>query len=156
MTRTLHRSRLAAVAFALVAAVSRWFRRHPFAAVVLGVVAAVVLLIVVYWRTLVLWGSALVLGRMLWILLVGRPPRRSRGTMLALAESTLALGLAAFGLSRTRGRTGPAWHPCENCGAPIDLPSRAAYCSQGCRADAARRRREREFLDDPELTEIPY
>lgn len=67
-----------------------------------------------------------------------RPPRR-RGsrTMIALAlESTLALVLSAFGLRRRGGRIGPSWHPCENCGAPIEKPSRAAYCSQACRRDA--------------------
>lgn len=61
----------------------------------------------------------------------------SRKGLIAVAfESTLALLLSAFGLARQGRRIGPSWHPCENCGAPIEKPSRAAYCSQACRRDA--------------------
>ena len=90
---------------------------------------------------LALGAAALWFVTMPWRLLARMylPARRRRpgkGVAIALVESTFALALSAFGLTRTRGRIGPAWHPCENCGAPIDLPSRAAYCSQACRRDA--------------------
>jgi hypothetical protein len=69
------------------------------------------------------------------------------------------------------------WHPCAQCGAAIEEPSRAAYCSHVCRtyarlerealdtdpriADRAERRlrnlRYRELVDaDPRLHEVPF
>jgi hypothetical protein len=69
------------------------------------------------------------------------------------------------------------WHPCTECGRPIEEPSRAAYCGHACRSiarlerealdtepriaeRAARRlrnRRLRELADnDPDLTEVPF
>lgn len=77
---------------------------------------------------------------------LGNLPRRGRrshvgAASVALVEGAVAIGLAAFGLRRQGRRVTPAWHPCENCGAPIDLPSRAAYCSQACRRDANIRQR---------------
>jgi hypothetical protein len=68
------------------------------------------------------------------------------------------------------------WHPCAQCGRPIEQPSRAAYCSHGCRqyarlrreaeadgrvADRARRRLRaielRRLADErPEWAEVPF
>ena len=68
------------------------------------------------------------------------------------------------------------WHPCAQCGRPIEQPSRAAYCSHTCRgyarlqrdaeadgrvADRARRRLRaielRRLADEqPEWTDVPF
>jgi hypothetical protein len=69
------------------------------------------------------------------------------------------------------------WHPCAQCGRPIEAPSRAAYCSPACRryarlerdaaaadprvAEAAERRlralRLRRLADErPEWKEVPF
>jgi hypothetical protein len=68
------------------------------------------------------------------------------------------------------------WHPCAQCGRPIERPSRAAYCSHSCRqyallerdaqadgrvADRARRRVRaielRRLTDErPEWVEVPF
>jgi hypothetical protein len=69
------------------------------------------------------------------------------------------------------------WHPCVQCGQPIQEPSRAAFCSHACRtyarlerdaldndpriaARATRRLRHQRFRDladnDPRLTEVPF
>jgi hypothetical protein len=66
------------------------------------------------------------------------------------------------------------WHPCAQCGAPIEGPSRAWYCSPGCRRYARLERDARAFDPwmaerarvrlraltragtDPELAEIPF
>ncbi len=97
-------------------------------------------------------GAALYLVTMPWRMLgrMYQPKRRSgsKGLTVALVESTLALALSAFGLRRQGHRLTPAWHPCENCGAPIDLPSRAAYCSQACRRDANIRHRAALIADE--------
>jgi hypothetical protein len=65
----------------------------------------------------------------------------------------------------------PGWHPCEQCGFPIEPPSRACFCSKACRRygrlrlraasgderAAARHERLRRLADlDPALTEIPF
>jgi hypothetical protein len=43
------------------------------------------------------------------------------------------------------------WHPCAQCGKPIEVPSRASYCSPACRTYA---RLEREALNhDPRIAE---
>lgn len=70
------------------------------------------------------------------------PKRRGRAVTGALVESTLALALSAFGLYRSRaGRIGPSWHPCEECGAPIDRPSTAKFCCEACRRSSRIRQR---------------
>lgn len=76
-----------------------------------------------------------------------RRPKTSKGVIAALVESTLALALSAFGLRRTRGRIGPSWHPCEECGQPIDAPSKAAFCSESCRRHQSLRRRAQILSD---------
>jgi len=65
----------------------------------------------------------------------------------------------------------PGWRPCEQCGFPIEPPSRARFCSPACRRygrlprlaaggderAAARHDRLRRLADlDPALTEIPF
>jgi len=83
---------------------------------------------------------------------VGGRRQRGRGTGLRVAELALALLAAWLGLRR-HGRTfGPAWHPCEQCGAPIDKPSRARYCSEACR----RYTRLRHHAEAPEWDEVPF
>jgi hypothetical protein len=68
------------------------------------------------------------------------------------------LGLAVFGLigaylglRRQERNWGPSWHPCEQCGQPIERPSRAHYCSQACRR-YARIRREAAAIAE----EVPF
>lgn len=75
--------------------------------------------------------------------------RRSRVLSLAL------LGLFARGLAwlwqELRRLPHGRWHPCAQCGAPIEAPSRAWYCSPACRRYA---RLEREARSpDPWLAE---
>ena len=57
--------------------------------------------------------------------------RRNRVLSLAL------LGLLARGLvwlwQELRGLPHGWWHPCAQCGAPIEAPSQAWYCSPACR-----------------------
>jgi hypothetical protein len=65
----------------------------------------------------------------------------------------------------------PGWHPCEQCGFPIEPPSRARFCSAACRrygrlrrlaaggderAAAGYERLRRRADLDPALTEIPF
>jgi hypothetical protein len=86
----------------------------------------------------------------LWVLLARLRAPRSRA--LPLAELLLALVAARYGLRRQGRGFGPSWHPCEQCGHPIDRPSRASYCSQACRRYARMRR----SAADPELDEVPF
>jgi hypothetical protein len=75
--------------------------------------------------------------------------RRSRGVPLV---ELVALVSAIYGLRRQGKSFAPSWHPCEECGAPIDRPSRANYCSAACRR-YARMRRE---AGGPTLEEVPF
>ena len=67
--------------------------------------------------------------------------RRSRVLSLAL------LGLLARALvwlwRELRNVPHDPWHPCAQCGAPIEAPSRAWYCSPGCRRQARLEREAR-------------
>jgi hypothetical protein len=67
-------------------------------------------------------------------------PRGNRHSTLIL-EGVSAGILGFLGLRQVGRSLRPAWHPCENCGAPIDHPSRVSYCSQACRRDANIRHR---------------
>lgn len=123
------------------------------------------------------------------------------GALLALGPALLALAAVEWKHSRRRRRLGTLalalllaravlwlwrdiravphghWHPCAQCGRPIEAPSRAAYCSHLCRtyarvernaqandpriAERAERRlraiRLRDLADrDPQLEEVPY
>jgi hypothetical protein len=77
--------------------------------------------------------------------------RRRRGGRSSFASALLGLLAAYLGLRRQGRSWGPSWHPCEQCGAPIDRPSRARYCSQACRR-YARLRREAAAIAD----EVPF
>jgi hypothetical protein len=98
-----------------------------------------------------------------------------RRRLLALAMLA-ALARAALWLWRDlRGAPHGRWHPCASCGGPIEAPSRARYCSPGCRRRARLESDARAFdpwiaerartrLDalaqtspaNPELSEIPF
>jgi hypothetical protein len=99
--------------------------------------------------------------------------RRKR--LLGLALASLLLHAVVWLWRNLRGVPHGRWHPCAQCGAPIEEPSRAWYCSPGCRryarlerdADAfdpeiaqrarERLRRLRHLADtDPALVEIPF
>jgi hypothetical protein len=71
---------------------------------------------------------------------------------------------------KLRGTPKPGWHPCAQCYAPIEPPSRAAYCSPSCRRRGCLQRRAQEGDErarlrlerlqrqthDPALAEIPF
>jgi predicted nucleic acid-binding Zn ribbon protein len=99
--------------------------------------------------------------------------RRSRVVSLAL------FGLLARALvwlwKELRGLPHRHWHPCAQCGAPIEAPSRASYCSPSCRryarlgrdarspdpwlaerAETRLRLVTRTDAADPESSEIPF
>jgi hypothetical protein len=99
--------------------------------------------------------------------------RQSRGRSLAL------LGLLARAVvwlwQDVRGVPHGRWHPCAQCRAPIEAPSRAWYCSPSCRryarlardvrspdprlaerAETRLRVLSRIAAADPELSEIPF
>jgi hypothetical protein len=80
----------------------------------------------------------------------GGSRRRRRGT--GVAELAIALVAARYSLRRQGRGFGPSWHPCEQCGHPIDRPSRARYCSEACRRYARLRR----AAAAPELEEVPF
>jgi hypothetical protein len=100
---------------------------------------------------------------------------RRRNRMLSPA----LLGLLGRGLvwlwQELRGLPHGPWHPCAQCGAPIEAPSQAWYCSPACRRYAPLERDARSpdpwlaeraqtrlrFLThasaaDPSLSEIPF
>ena len=100
---------------------------------------------------------------------------RRRSRLLSLALLGL-LGRAAVWLwQELHGLPHRQWHPCARCGAPIEAPSRAWFCSPGCRRHA-RLEREARSPDpwvaeraetrlrlvastnaaDPESSEIPF
>jgi hypothetical protein len=74
---------------------------------------------------------------------------RRRSCLLSLAL-ILVLARAIGWLSRElRGLPHGRWHLCGQCGAPIEAPSRAAFCSHACRTYA---RLERDAVDnDPRI-----
>jgi hypothetical protein len=77
---------------------------------------------------------------------------------------------AAGAWRRLRGIPRPGWHPCARCRTPIEPPSRARYCSPGCRRFAQLERhahggderaqrqldRARRAAYDPALAAIPF
>jgi hypothetical protein len=94
----------------------------------------------------------LVLGVLLVLVPRLRTGSRRRRSGTGLAALAIALVAAQYGLRRQGRGFGPSWHPCEQCGHPIDKPSRARYCSQACRRYARMRRAAAE----PELDEVPF
>ena len=99
-------------------------------------------------------------------------PRRKR--LLGLALATWLLWATVWLWRDLRGVPHGRWHPCAQCHAPIEEPSRAWYCSPACRRYArlerdaeafdpriAQRAQQRLLLTectalDPALTEIPF
>lgn len=141
----------------------RWLSWHRYQLVIGAALVAVgaVLLIV---------GPAL-----LAVAAVGWKYSRRRSRLLSLA----LLGLLARALvwlwKELRGLPHGSWHPCIQCGSPIEAPSQAWYCSPACRSYARLERDARSpdpwtaeraetklrvlsrlDLVDPHLSEIPF
>jgi hypothetical protein len=99
------------------------------------------------------------------------------------ARHRRVIGIAILGFARSivwlwqelQGIPHGRWHPCAQCGAPIEAPSRAWYCSPVCRRYARLERDARSpdpwlsertavrlrvlaraSAADPELSEIPF
>ena len=141
----------------------RWFswHRYQFAAgAALAVVAA----------PLVLLGPALlVLAAIEW------KYSRKRSRLLTLALAGCFARAVVWLWQELRGFPHEQWHPCAQCGAPIEAPSHARYCSPACRR-CARLERDAQSPDpwlaeraetrlrlvwsasvaDPESSEIPF
>jgi hypothetical protein len=94
----------------------------------------------------------LLLGVLLVLVSRHRRDSRRRRRGIGVAELVIALVAANYGLRRQGRGFGPSWHPCEQCGHPIDKPSRARYCSEACRRYARLRR----AAAAPELEEVPF
>lgn len=103
-----------------------------------GLIAACLLGVALLFAVATLWVVMLP-----WRILVKLylPRRAGRTHSKVILEALVGVALGAFGYRLSRGRLTPAWRPCENCGAAIDYPSRAAYCSAACRRDANIRQR---------------
>ena len=113
-----------------------WHRYQLFAGTALAVVAAAFVLV----------GPALlVLAAVEW----KYSPRRSR--LLSLALFGLLARALLWSWQELRGLPHGPWHPCAQCGAPIEAPSRAWYCSPACRRYARLERDARS--PDPWLAE---
>lgn len=92
--------------------------------------------------------------------------RRQLAKLVALGASLIA---SLWRLSRGEPRR--PWHPCARCSFPIESPSKARYCSPGCRrhgtlerratggderAQQQLRRLTRRDTLDPASVEIPF
>jgi hypothetical protein len=71
--------------------------------------------------------------------------------LLGLAVLATLLRAVVWLWRELRGVPHGAWHPCVVCGAPIEAPSRAWYCSPGCRRHARLEREAQAF--DPDVAE---
>jgi hypothetical protein len=108
-----------------------------------------------------------------WLLLLAavewKQSRRDR--LLALVLLGLLARAVVWLWRDIQGVPHGRWHPCARCGAPIEAPSRAWYCSPGCRRYARFERHaaggdERAQIKlerlghadayDPELAEVPF
>ena len=76
---------------------------------------------------------------------------RRRTRLLSLALAGLLAGVVVWLWQELRGFPHGQWHPCGQCGAPIEAPSRAWYCSLACRRYARLERDARS--PDPWLAE---
>jgi hypothetical protein len=137
-----------------------WHRHQLAAAAALALIAAL----------LVLVGPALVvLAALEWK--YNRRPNR----LLSLAIAALLVRAAFWLWQEARNLPHGHWHPCAQCGAPIESPSQAFYCSPACRRQARLERDERSpdpwlaeraesrlrlvwsaSVADPESSEIPF
>jgi hypothetical protein len=100
---------------------------------------------------------------------------RRRGSLLGAALAGMMIRAVVWLWQDLRNLPHGDWHPCAQCGAPIEGPSRAWYCSPGCRryarlerdaracdpwiaerAEARLRALSRPAGIDPELAEIPF
>jgi hypothetical protein len=135
-------------------------------------------------RYQVAFGTALVLVAA--VLLVAAPvllvvgafewkSSRRPNRLLAFAVAALLLRAAAWLWEELWNHPHGQWHPCAQCGAPIEAPSRAWYCSPACRRYAGLKRDVRSpdpwlaeraetrlrlvwnaSAADPDLSEIPF
>jgi hypothetical protein len=76
---------------------------------------------------------------------------RRRTRLLSLALLGLLVRAVIWLWQELRGLPHGQWHPCTQCGAPIEAPSRAWYCSPACRRYARLERDARS--PDPWLAE---
>ena len=100
---------------------------------------------------------------------------RRRNRLLGLALVGLLVRVVVWLWQELRNLPHGDWHPCAQCGAPIESPSRAWYCSPACRRYARLERDARAFdpwiagqakgrlqalwqpaAIDPALAEIPF
>jgi hypothetical protein len=100
---------------------------------------------------------------------------RRRTRLLSLAVAGLLVRAVVWLWQEFRGLPHGRWHPCAQCGAPIESPSRAWYCSPACRRYARLERDARSpdpwlaersaaqlrtvsriAAPDPELSKIPF
>ena len=96
---------------------------------------------------------------------------RRRNRLLGLALTALLARTAIWLCQELRDLPHGAWHPCLQCGAPIEPPSQACYCSPVCRrygrleraarggdhdASARLARLQRNDRHDPALAEVPF
>lgn len=75
----------------------------------------------------------------------------SRRRLLTFALLGLAVRALVWLWQELRGLPHGRWHPCVQCGTPIEAPSGAWYCSPGCRRYARLERDARS--PDPWLAE---
>jgi hypothetical protein len=75
--------------------------------------------------------------------------RRRKQRSFGVQAIVVLAGTARWIWRELHGIPHRPWHPCAQCGRPIEEPSRAAYCSHPCRIFA---RLERDALDhDPRI-----
>jgi hypothetical protein len=76
---------------------------------------------------------------------------RRRTRLLSVAVAGLLARAVVWLWQELRGLPHGRWHPCMQCGTPIEAPSRASYCSPACRRYARLERDARS--PDPWLAE---
>lgn len=114
-----------------------WTHRRDLALAAATAVAAAALLLAGPWL--------LLLAAVEWKTAKPRQHRR----LLGLAVANQLWRLLAWLWRELAGAPHRPWHPCAQCGRPIEAPSRAAYCSHACRGYA---RLERDAqADDPRI-----
>jgi hypothetical protein len=105
------------------------------------------------------------------------PPKRRKPRLIGLLLINQLLSACRWLWCELQGLPHRPWHPCGQCGKPIEAPSRATYCWHACRtyarlereardndpAIAGRAQRRLRNLrlrrladDDPTLNEVPF